>query len=125
MVDRFTILLGRMPRMLHEILLHVLGERQDVELVETVGGANLAAAAERTAPSVIAVGRPDSDPISAGSILAASPSSRFVELSAEGRSAVLYAAGSAPRTLEGLAPSALFDLILSDTRREVRRKAVH
>lgn len=125
MVGRFTILLGRMPRMLHGILLHVLGERQDVEVVETTGGANLAAAAERTAPNVIAVGRPDSDLISAGLILAASPSSRFVELSAEGRSAVVYAAGSEPRTVEGLTPTALFDLILTDTPRRARRKALH
>jgi len=124
MVARFTILLGKMPRMLHEILLHVLRGRPDVEIVETGGGANLAATAERTTPSLVAVGRPDSDPISAGSILAASPSTRFVELSAEGRSAVLYAAGSAPRTLEGLTPSALLDVIFRDLSRESPRRVL-
>jgi hypothetical protein len=106
--------------MLREILLHVMRQRPDVEIVEAGSGANLAATAERTAPDVVAVGRPDSDPISARSILAVAPSARFVELSADGRSAVVFSAGAEPRTLHGLAPSSLLDLILSDEPSERR-----
>ena len=118
MVARFTVLLGRMPRMLREILLQVMRQRADVEIIEAENSANLAATAERMAPDVVAVGRPDSDTISARSILAVVPSARFVELSADGRSAVVYSADTAPRTLEGLGAGSLLDLILSDSPSE-------
>jgi DNA-binding NarL/FixJ family response regulator len=106
--------------MLHEILLHVMRQRADVEIVEAASSANLAATAERTAPDVVAVGRPDSDSISARTVLAVAPSARFVELSADGRSAVVYSVGAAPRTFEGLGAASLLDLILSDTPSERR-----
>jgi hypothetical protein len=109
-----------MPRMLREILLYVMRQRADVEIVEAGSSANLAATAERTAPDVVAVGRPDSDTISARTVLAVAPSARFVELSADGRSAVLYSADAAPRTFEGLGARSLLDLILSDTPSERR-----
>ena len=106
--------------MLREIMLHMMRQRADVEIVEAGTSANLAATAERTSPDVVAVGRPDSDTISARSILAVAPSARFVELSADGRSAVVYSADAAPRTFEGLGAGSLLDLILSDTPAERR-----
>jgi hypothetical protein len=43
-----------------------------------------------------------------------------VELSADGRSAVVYRADEAPRTFEGLGAGSLLDLILSDRPSERR-----
>jgi DNA-binding NarL/FixJ family response regulator len=106
--------------MLREILRYAMRQRADVEIVEAGSGANLAATAERTSPDVVAVGRPDSDTISARTVLAVAPSASFVELSADGRSAVVYRADSAPRTFEGLGAGSLLDLILSNAPSERR-----
>ncbi|HSE66259.1 MAG TPA: hypothetical protein VLB12_04680 [Gemmatimonadales bacterium] len=106
--------------MLREILLQVMQQRPDVEIVEAGSSASLAATAECIAPDVVAVGRPDSDTISARTVLAVAPSARFVELSADGRSAVVYRADAPPRTFEGLGAGSLLDLILSDTPSERR-----
>jgi hypothetical protein len=110
--------------MLREILLYLMRQRADVEIVEAGSSANLAATAQRTAPDVVAVGRPDSDAISAWTVLAVAPSARFVELSADGRSAVLYSADAAPRSFEGLGARSLLTSFFRHTSETPRRPPV-
>jgi hypothetical protein len=111
--------------MLREILLYAMRQRADVEIVEA-GSRRQPRGDRRThCPDVVAVGRPDSDTISARTVLAVAPSARFVELSADGRSAVVYSADAAPRTFEGLGAGSLLDLILFRlTLRTPRRPAL-
>jgi hypothetical protein len=101
--------------MLRGILREALSSRPNLQLLDDdLAERNPAAVLRTRSPSALILGRPDCDHFRLGPLLEASPGTKILLVSSEGRSAVVYQADLLPVTVEGLSPEALLTLIAAE-----------
>ena len=99
--SRLTVCLGQMPRMLREILGEMLARVPALEVIANEGlESNPAAVLRKCRPNALIMGRPDCDHIQLDRLVRASPATRIVHLSPDGRTAVVYEPNALPLTIE-------------------------
>ena len=96
-----TVCLGRMPKMLREILGRMLSHRSTLRvIVDEASEGDPAAILRHYQPDALLLGRPDCDYLELERLVQASPATRIVQLSPDGRTAVVYQPNALPLTIE-------------------------
>jgi hypothetical protein len=90
-----------MPKMLREILGQMLARRPALRVITgEVLASDPAAVLRECQPTTLILGRPDCDYIELDHLVQASPATRIVHLSPDGRTAVVYEPNALPLTIE-------------------------
>jgi hypothetical protein len=96
-----TVCLGRMPKMLSEILGRMLSRRSTFRvIVDEADQWDPTAVLRHYHPDALLLGRPDCDYIELETLVRASPATRIVQFSPDGRTAVVYETNALPLTIE-------------------------
>jgi DNA-binding NarL/FixJ family response regulator len=90
-VERIRILLGAMPRLLHDILCSAMAGESDLAVVgQLAEGDALLDAVRRTHPEVVVLGLEGDRPPILGELLGANPHVKVLTVSADGRLAAVH-----------------------------------
>src|SRR5262245_25480693 len=96
-----TVCLGRMPTMLREILTQVLARRPALTIIaDHAIERDPEEALRHYHPDALLLGAPDSDHIEVDDLAQASPATRIIQFSSDGRTAVVYETNALPLTIE-------------------------
>ncbi len=96
-----TVCLGRMPTMLRDILTQVLGGRPALSIIaDHAIERDPEEALRHYQPDALLLGAPDSDHIEVEHLALASPATRIIQFSSDGRTAVVYDTNALPLTVE-------------------------
>ncbi len=96
-----TVGLGLMPTMLRDILTQVLGRRPSLSvIVDEALERDPTEALRQYQPDALLLGAPDCDYLELEHLAQASPATRIVQFSPDGRTAVVYEANALPLTVE-------------------------
>lgn len=99
-MQTIRVLIYPMPRLLHDILHHLISEMPEVEMIDcSERGGGIAEAAQRASADVVIAEEADAGPLQACALFERMPRSRALAVSQDGRGGVIYELRPQRRTI--------------------------